>query len=58
MTKKVTKENEEYYQCEECFLIYKDKNWAEKCQNWCKENKSCNIKITKNRLVFPDVKNS
>ena len=47
MVKKIDKKGEEYYQCEECKLIYKERKWAEKCENWCKKNKSCNLKITK-----------
>ena len=35
------------YKCKECELIYKDKKLAEKCERWCKEHKSCNLKITK-----------
>ena len=35
------------YQCGECGLKYKNKKIAEKCENWCKKNKSCNLKITK-----------
>jgi len=33
------------YKCEECGFLYKDKEWAEKCQVWCKENHSCNLEI-------------
>ena len=35
----------ELYQCEECGFKYVDKEWAEKCQAWCKEHKSCNLEI-------------
>lgn len=33
------------YQCEECSLKYSDKEWAEKCEAWCKKYKSCNLEI-------------
>ncbi len=33
------------YRCEECGFHYSDKEWAEKCEAWCKENHSCNIEI-------------
>ncbi len=39
-----------YWMCEECGLKYKDKNWAEKCEAWCKEHKSCNLEITKHAI--------
>lgn len=38
---------EKLYQCEECLLFYKDKDWASKCKKWCRENKSCNLNIIK-----------
>lgn len=49
MVKKIYKD-EEYYYCEICKLLYKHKDWAEKCENWCKENKSCNLDITKHAI--------
>lgn len=33
------------HKCPECGLRYKEKRWAEKCEAWCKENKSCNLEI-------------
>lgn len=38
---------ENLYQCPECRLHYKDKELAEKCEAWCKENKTCNVEIMK-----------
>ncbi len=54
MTKTIQTENKELYQCEECGFKYADdstslitgKEWAEKCEAWCKEHQSCNIEIT------------
>jgi len=40
------KENKELYQCEKCGFHYADKEWAEKCEAWCKEHHSCNLEIT------------
>lgn len=46
--RKKGKNNEKkLYRCQECGLEFKKKELAEKCQNWCKENKSCNLEITK-----------
>lgn len=39
------KANEVLYKCPECSLYYKEKEWAEKCEKWCKENQSCNLDI-------------
>lgn len=33
------------YTCPECGFVYKEKEWAEKCEKWCRENKSCNLEI-------------
>ncbi len=41
MVKQIT-----FWICEECKLKYIEKDWAEKCENWCKEYKSCNLEIT------------
>jgi len=41
------KNNKDLYQCKECGLHYKDKKSAEKCEVWCRENKTCNVEITK-----------
>jgi len=38
--------NQELYQCEECGFHYESREWAEKCESWCREHKSCNIEIT------------
>lgn len=35
------------HKCPECSLHYTQKEVSEKCEMWCKENKSCNLTITK-----------
>jgi hypothetical protein len=47
MVKEIKKDNKVYFQCEECGFVYENREWAEKCENWCKEYHSCNIEITK-----------
>jgi len=42
----MVKQIQDKWQCEECGLVYEDKDWAEKCEAWCKEHKSCNLEIT------------
>ena len=37
----------EVYICEVCNFAYNNKKLAEKCQDWCSKNKSCNLEITK-----------
>ncbi len=50
MVKKINKNNKSYYQCVDCKLIYDDINWANKCEDWCKKYKSCNLEITKHAI--------
>ena len=40
-----------FYQCGICKLSYENKQWAEKCENWCKKNKgTCNPEFVKHSL--------
>ena len=41
-----SEKNKKLLQCPECGFHYTDKDWAEKCEAWCREHKSCNIEIT------------
>lgn len=50
MTKEIEKGDKKYYQCEECGLVYTDKEIAERCQKWCVEHKSCNLDIIKHAV--------
>ena len=40
----------QYYYCEPCNMIYKDKKKAFECGEWCKKHKSCNLKIVKHPI--------
>lgn len=42
--------NKDLYRCPECGFQYKEKEWAEKCEAWCKEHKSCNLEIIKHAV--------
>lgn len=50
MTKKIEKNSKKYFVCEECSFAYESKDWAEKCENWCREHHSCNVDITKHAV--------
>ncbi len=45
MTKKIIDLDKNYFKCEECGLEYAEKEWAVKCETWCREHHSCNIEI-------------
>jgi len=50
MVKLIKKNGESYFLCEECKLGYKEEQWAERCEKWCKEYHSCNLDITKHAI--------
>lgn len=50
MVKEIISKDKRVFQCEECKLIYSEKQWAKKCEEWCKKNHTCNINITKHRI--------
>ena len=37
--------------CEQCATIYKDKELAKKCEDWCKKHSSCNLEIIKKAIM-------
>jgi predicted ATP-dependent serine protease len=50
MVKEIKKKNEVFYQCQECGFYYREREWAQKCEKWCKEHKSCNLEIIKHSI--------
>ena len=50
MVKRIKRNNKLLYQCEECGFLYLGKEWALKCERWCKENHSCSLEITKHTI--------
>lgn len=50
MVKEIEEQGRKVYQCDICKFKYEDKNWAEKCEAWCKKTHSCNIEITKHAI--------
>lgn len=45
MVVEVKKNDALLYQCEECGFLYTEREWAEKCEAWCREYQSCNLEI-------------
>ena len=43
---KIKPKMEKVFVCTECGFHYVNKEWAEKCEAWCKKYHSCNIEIT------------
>jgi len=43
---------EKLFQCPECDLWYDEEEWKKKCEEWCKEHKSCNLEIINHSVVL------
>ena len=57
MVKELRKGDVTLYICEECGFAYEQKEWAEKCQEWCQEHQSCNLEIASHAVpVEPEIK--
>ena len=52
MIKEVKRNNQTVYACEACAFAYEEREWAEKCQEWCQKHQSCNIEIMANAIPF------
>jgi len=50
MVREIDYQGKKYYYCKYCKLVFADKTWAEKCEEWCKDNQSCNMGITKHSI--------
>ena len=46
MVKEIKRDGTTFYACEACGFVYKEREWAEKCQQWDEEHpQSCNLEI-------------
>jgi predicted ATP-dependent serine protease len=52
MVKETKKENQIFYQCQECGFYYQEREWAKRCEEWCKKYKSCNLEIIKHSINY------
>lgn len=50
MVEEVIKRGKKLFQCETCEFLYADKKWAQKCEAWCNEHKTCSLEITKHAV--------
>ena len=47
MVQEIKQKGNTFYGCEECNLIYKEREWAVKCEAFCKKYNMCSLEITK-----------
>ncbi|MBI5700180.1 hypothetical protein HZC35_07765 [Candidatus Saganbacteria bacterium] len=45
MVKEIEIEGKIYYECGVCSLDYAEREWAEKCDQWCSAHQSCNLEV-------------
>ncbi|MGB9577472.1 MAG: hypothetical protein ACPL4N_03185 [Candidatus Norongarragalinales archaeon] len=50
MVKQETRGNQQCFVCEECGVAYKEKKWAQRCEDWCKKHDSCNLEVIKHAI--------
>lgn len=43
----MNKDNKNLYQCPICGFHYENKEWAEKCEAFCRAHNGCSLEITK-----------
>nr|MBI4156344.1 hypothetical protein [Candidatus Woesearchaeota archaeon] len=51
MVKEIDRNGKKYFKCEECKFYYKTRYLAVRCQEWCEQNASCNLAITKHAVA-------
>ena len=50
MVKEIEKNSKKYFICELCNMAYNSKELAQKCEDWCRKYKSCNLEIIKHAI--------
>jgi hypothetical protein len=51
MVDRLEKDGKAYYQCGVCRVLYADRLWAVKCEEWCRRHRSCNTGIIKHAVT-------
>ncbi len=55
MVKEIKRGHEAFYVCEECVLAYRERRWAEKCEEFCFKYHSCSLEITEHALSINEI---
>ena len=54
MVKEIRKNGKTLYICEACGFAYAEKEWAQKCQDFCAEYKGCSLEITSHAVSLSE----
>lgn len=55
MVKEIRVLDETLYVCERCGLRYREKTWAEKCEDFCSRYNACSIEIVKHAVKNKEI---
>ncbi len=58
MVKEVQKRGKHLFICEECDYAYEQKEWAEKCEQWCRTYHNCNMEIIQHGVPLEQTNNA
>ena len=47
---RIQKNKINYFECEECYFVYKDRKIAKECEDYCKKHHACSTEITKHAI--------
>ncbi len=51
-SKQKTVDSEQFFECPECGLHYRDLKIAKQCETFCKANKACSMEIAKKAVEY------
>ena len=50
MVEKITLGGVELFRCEACGLVYREEEYAQMCESWCRGHGTCNLEITRHAV--------
>lgn len=56
MVQEVERRGKTYYLCSVCQMAYLEREWAQKCEEFCVKYKGCSIEIIQHAVTRPIVK--
>ena len=52
--KELKRQGKTYYVCPVCGMAYLDREWAQKCRDFCANYKGCSLEITGHAVHVPE----
>ncbi len=54
MAKESVLQGKTYYLCSKCGMAYTDREWAQRCEDFCTKYNACSIEITQHGVYLPE----